>query len=106
MKGLVVEAEDLFNALQVGVLHHKVPLAEVLSIVQVGYSHLNPPIILVAHLHMPMHLNGAHVPRAHHYRVWRAIAVWHLEIRWQLIRPVTCSQESEIHRTWKFEENS
>jgi hypothetical protein len=60
-EGLVVEAEELRQAAQVGVLQHQVPVAVVPHQVVVAHRHLHPPVPPVVHLHVPVHPDRAHV---------------------------------------------
>lgn len=43
------------------VLNDESPLAEVQPVVEVGDADFNAPVVLVVHLDMPVHTNGAHM---------------------------------------------
>lgn len=58
---MVVEAEELRQAVQVGVLHDQVPVAVVLHLVVVVDRQLHTPVLPVVRLHVPVHADRAHV---------------------------------------------
>lgn len=60
-EGLVVEAEDLGDIAEIRVLNYESPLRVIQPIVQVGYGDLHSPVVLVVHLHMPVHPHWTHV---------------------------------------------
>lgn len=63
-KGLVVEAEELGDIVEVRVLDDKGPLCVVQAVVEVGDGDLGTPVVLVVELHMPVHADGAHMVSA------------------------------------------
>ncbi|WVZ86581.1 hypothetical protein U9M48_033337 [Paspalum notatum var. saurae] len=71
----VVEAEELRDALQVGVLQHQVPVAVVPHQVVVLHRHLHPPVLPVVNLHVPVHPDRAHVLGAMDDRRHRLVVV-------------------------------
>lgn len=73
-KGLVVEAEDLGDIVEVGMLDNEGPLGVVQSVVEVGDGNLSAPVVLVVDLHMPVHTNGAHVVGA--LQQWSIVLPW------------------------------
>lgn len=58
---LVVEAENLSDIVEIGMLCHKCPMCMVLPVIEVSDSNFDSPIILVIELYMPMHTYWAHV---------------------------------------------
>lgn len=76
---LVVEAENLGDIVEIGMLSHKSPLGVVHLVVEVGHSNLHSPIILVIDLHMPMHSYGTHVLSA--LQQWCVIFSWSVNPR-------------------------
>lgn len=60
-KRLVIEAEDLRNVVEVGMLDYEGPLSVVQAIVEVCNGYLDAPVLLVVELDMPVHANRAHV---------------------------------------------
>uniref|UniRef100_A0A804RA47 Uncharacterized protein n=1 Tax=Zea mays TaxID=4577 RepID=A0A804RA47_MAIZE len=64
LQRLVLEAEDLGDVVQVGVLRHQRPLRVVHPVVVVGDGDLGAPVVLVVELDVPVHPDGAHVRRA------------------------------------------
>nr|GMD37513.1 Os03g0416250 [Ipomoea batatas] len=78
-KRLVIEAEDLGDIVEIGVLSHKSPLGVVHLVVEVGDSDLHSPIILVIDLHMPMHSYRAHMLSA--LQQWCIIFPWSVNPR-------------------------
>jgi hypothetical protein len=61
---LVLEAEDLGDVVQVGVLRHQRPLRVVHPVVEVGDGDLGAPVVLVVELDVPVDADRAHVRRA------------------------------------------
>ncbi|BAT02551.1 Os07g0604433, partial [Oryza sativa Japonica Group] len=62
--GLVVEAEDLGDVVEVGVLGNERPPGVVHPVVEVDDGDLGAPVLPVVELHVPVHPHRAHVRRA------------------------------------------
>lgn len=60
-QGLVLEAEDLCDIVEVGVLKDERPLGVVHAVVEVGDRDLGTPVLLVVDLYVPVHADRAHV---------------------------------------------
>jgi len=58
---LEVETEDLGYASEVRVNRHQIPLGIVFDKVHVCDCDLDPPMLFITLLHMPVNANGAHV---------------------------------------------
>ncbi|BAS84703.1 Os03g0416250 [Oryza sativa Japonica Group] len=64
VEGLVLEAEDLGDVVEVGVLGDERPLGVVHAVVEVCDGDLGAPVVLVVELDVPVHADRAHVRRA------------------------------------------
>ena len=62
-KGLVVEAENLGDIVEVAILDDKGPLHVVHAVVEVGYDHVGTPVVLVIEIHMPVQQGSVVFPR-------------------------------------------
>lgn len=62
-KRLVIKAKNLCYIVQIWMLNNKSPLCVIDPVIEVGYSKLDSPVVLVVELHMPMHSNWAHMVR-------------------------------------------
>lgn len=60
----MIEAKDLGEVIQVGMLHNQVPLGEVHSIVEICDGDLHSPVLLVIELDVPMDTDWAHMAGA------------------------------------------
>ena len=88
---MVTEAEDLCYVLKIRVLQNQVPISVVLEKVEISDGHLNPPIILVVHFHMPMYLDWAHMLGAPHRYFTVSFSIRHLEFVISLVISATTS---------------
>jgi hypothetical protein len=61
---LVIEAENRSQVVEIGVLRNEIPLGVVRSVVEVCHRDLDPPVLLVVKLDMPMDSYWAHVRSA------------------------------------------
>lgn len=85
VQSLVVEAEDSGEVVEIWVLRDEVPPRVVHPVVEVGHRDLDPPVIPVANLDMPVHSYWAHVGGA-------------LDQRHQAILAITIYHRSQIRR--------
>lgn len=63
-KRLVIEAKNLSHIVEIWVLNDESPLRVVHPVVEVSNGDLCPPVVLVVHLYVPVHPNGAHMVSA------------------------------------------
>jgi hypothetical protein len=61
---LVIEAENRCQVVEIGVLRNEIPLGVVHSVVEVCHRDLDPPVLLVVNLDVPVDSYWAHVRSA------------------------------------------
>ena len=70
----VIEAENLRDIVEIGVLCNESPLSIVHPIVEVSDGNLHTQIFLIVHLHVPMQPNRAHMMCA--LQQWCIVFLW------------------------------
>lgn len=99
VQGFVLEAENFSQVVEIRMLRYEVPLRVVHPVVEVVHRDLDPPVILVVNLDMPMHSYWAHMRGAFHQRCQAACAL-PIHHRIQIRRIASVKEDTQLSHNW------